>query len=222
MFDILANSSLGFWCLAVFIAVADSIVVLQPTQFSFRFTKGIGVEIRAVRHPFLLLRKEIIFTAVVYPASPFHFCSSTTPSQSRFELRGQLLKQRKADSRAWPLSMFSLVAIALLCLLGPGLSLRYGIQASFLMVWPAIYANAIGLLLFLWVNMRGLKLHNRDLAISAFEYLICPILAINIWKKLARHEKEMPNATSLATYFTGQATEVLECLSSNLYERSQS
>ena len=93
--------------------------------------------------------------------------------------------------------MFSLVAIALLCLLGPGLSLRYEFQASFLMVWPAIYANAIGLLLFLWINMRGLKLHNRDLAISAFEYLICPILAINIWKKLARHEKEMPNATEL-------------------------
>jgi hypothetical protein len=220
MFEALANSPLGFWSLAIFITAVDSIVFLEPAQFTFRFAKGIRVKIRAVRIPFLLLRRELLVTLFVYAARPFHFCSLKLPSQRRNELRRLLLEQRKIDSGAWLLTVFSLTAIALLFILGPGLSLQYGIQTSFLMVWPAIYATAIAMLLFLWIGRRRLKLRHRDLIIVTFEFLICPILAINIWKKLASHEQLIPNAESLARYFTKHTTEVLECLNSNLSEKT--
>lgn len=221
MFELLANSPLGFWCLAIFITAADSVLLLESAQFTFRFEKGLGVRIRAVRIPFLILRRELLITLLMYPAKPFHFCSLRSPSQNRIKLRDLLRRQRKLDDKVWLLTVFSLNAIVLLCFVGPALSLQYGIQASFLFVWPAIYANAILILVVLWINRRQLKLSHRELFIHAFEFIICPILAINVWKKLACRNQLIPNAESLATHFTSRPTKIIECMHSNLSEKKQ-
>ena len=220
MYGILANSALGFWCLAIFITVADSVVLLEPAQFTFRFKNGLSANIRATKIPFLILRRELLITLLVYPAKPFHFCSLSSPSQNRIKLRNLLRKQRKLDDKVWLLTVFSINAIVLLCFVGPALSLRYGIQASFLFVWPAIYANAILILVVLWINRRQLKLSHRELFIHAFDFLICPILAINVWKKLACRNQLIPNAESLATHFTSRAAQIIECMRSNFSEKN--
>jgi len=219
MFDWIAYSPLGFWTIAVLIVLADSVVLLDPGDFTFRFARATRVRLRAAPYPFLLLGREPVITLFAYPGLPFLICSMQSPTQSKGSLRRLLLQYRRIFARDWPLSLLVWLGLTLTVVVGPMLSLQYGAGSSISMIWPAMYALAGPILGILWWDRDELGMRRAELAGIAFEFLVCPFLLVNTWKKIAVRHKHLIHPLPLARYCADDPELALKDLSANLAEK---
>ena len=195
MLDYVANSTLGFWAFALAIVLIDSAVLLKAGEFTFRLAANERVELRLPAAPFLVRNHELVFALVSYLLRPFYLSSIHAPSPVRADkLHG--LRPVHAVYRA--LGLFAGAALLLIVVVGPTVSAAWGINLALFSVVPLLYANSIAAFAYVFRHRHVLGTTNSDLSRLAFELLACPVLAVNVVKKLTMRRTFVLNTWDLA------------------------
>jgi hypothetical protein len=180
MLEAVASSSFGFWSIAALIVAIDSVVLLTPGEFVFGFDRHGEPGVRAAAAPYLVRNKDLTFATLVFFARPF-FVSSATVPQLRDDELAALARQAQQHRSIY---LYSIVTAFLLVAAGPALTAFRDISSALLVVLPVLYANAIIALSDVIATRRELKLSRKALLSLAFEFIVCPVLVINLNKRL--------------------------------------
>lgn len=191
MFELLAHSALGFWIIALLIVIMDSFLLLTPGHFTYTIGQRLNVAIRIVDCPFMLRGKEPIITLFTYPLTPFFISSTDQDQQGRGSVKRLLLKHKRFVCNSGMLVPLALTSLTLVVLVGPLVSLQYGIERSLVTVLPAEYLIALVGAIVVYLNRSIYELKNTDLAHIAVELALCPILLVNIFKKIALRQRTL-------------------------------
>jgi hypothetical protein len=220
VFDFLAHSPFGFWIIASLVIVADSTLLLVPEQFTFTFGNRLNVRLRIVERPYLLRHKEPIITLFTHPIVPFFISSMNQPSQSRRATKRILLRQKRAASNSMHLANLALLSLLLVCIVGPIVSLQYGIEHALVMIVPPLYVSALLGAGIIWVKRSIFGFDTRDVAHLCFELTVCPILMVNIFRKIAVRQT-YPCTTDLITHFSEDQAEAIRRLNQHVESTAQ-
>lgn len=215
----LEYSPLGFWILAFIITLGDSAILLRPGQFLFQLSGRSKVDIRAKPYPFLLRNKELVLTLFVYPGQHFSVCNSNSKQNSKTELRRVLVKNHIA-ARLRVISFLSWSGLIAICIVGPVTSLFFGIGQSIIAVWSAVYVLAAVTFATLCWAKHLLNLQTSTLVSFGLEFLFCPCLSVNTWKKIALSKTDVVNAENLARHYAKHPSVTLSNISANISMRS--
>ncbi len=180
MLEAVASSSFGFWSIAALIVVIDLVVLLAPGEFVFAFNRRGKPAVRAAATPYLVRNKDLTFAALVFFARPF-FVSSATVREVPDDELAALARQASAHRSIY---LYSGVTAFLLAGAGPAVTALLDISSALLIVLPVLYANAIIALADVIAARRELKLSRKALLSVAFEFVVCPVLVINLNKRL--------------------------------------
>jgi hypothetical protein len=180
MLEAIASSSFGFWSIAALIVVIDSVVLLSPGEFVFAFNRRGGPVVRAAATPYLVRSKDLSFASLIFFARPF-FVSSVTIREVPDD---ELVALARQASQHRSIYLYSAVTAFLLVAAGPALTTLLDISSALLVVLPVLYANAIIALADVIAARRELRLSRKALLSLAFEFIVCPVLVINLNKRL--------------------------------------
>ena len=180
MLEAIASSSFGFWSIAAVIVVIDSVVLLTPGEFVFAFNRRGKPVVRAAATPYLVRNKDLSFATLVFFARPFFVSGVTATDVSDDELAA--LARQAGQHRS--IYLYSAVTMFLLVAAGPVLTVLLDISSALLVVLPVLYANAIVALSDVIASRREFKLSRKALLSLAFEFIVCPVLVINLNKRL--------------------------------------
>ena len=195
MLDDVANSTIGFWALALLIVFIDSAMLLKAGEFSFRLEADDRVELRLPAAPFLVRNHELVFALVSYFLRPFYLSSIHVPSTvAADKLRD--LRQVRAVHRL--LGLFAGTGLLLIVVVGPAVSAAWGINMALFSVVPMLYANSMAAFACVFRHRHVLGTTNSDLCRLAFELLACPVLTVNVVKKLTMRRNLLLNTWELA------------------------
>jgi hypothetical protein len=185
VFELVSHSPFGFWIIAALVIVFDATLFLVPGNLTFTFGTRLNVRLRIIENPYLLRHKEAIITLFAHPLTPFFISSVNVPSKGRAATKRILLGQRRVAHNSRQLTLLALLSLLLLSVVGPPASLQYGIERALFMVVPALYVSALSGALVVHLNRSLFGFGGRDLAYIYFELLVCPILLVNIFKRIA-------------------------------------
>lgn len=220
MFDFLAHSPFGFWIIALLIIIFDSTLLLAPEQFTFTFGNRLNVKLRIAESPYLLRHKEPIVTLFVHPMAPFFISSMDEPSEGRRATKRILLRQKRAASNSRELTNLALLSLVLVCIVGPIASMQYGIERALLMVGPALYVSALFGVGIVWLNRSIFGFDMRDVAHICVELTVCPILMVNILKRIAVRQPR-PCTNDLINHFSADPSEAIRRLKQHVEATAQ-
>jgi hypothetical protein len=220
VFDFLAHSPFGFWIIAFLIITFDSTLFLSSHQFTFIFGNKLNTKLRITENPYLLRRKEPIITLFAYPTTPFFISSMDEKPKGRRATKQILLHQKRRASNATELVPLALLSLVLVCIVGPIVSLQYGIERGLLLAVPALYVIAFFGAAVVWVNHSKLGLNARDIARICLELTVCPILLPNIFKRIAVLQVNTCTG-DLITYFSDDQAEAIRRLEQHIEATAQ-
>jgi hypothetical protein len=192
MLEAVASSSFAFWSIAALIVIIDSVVLLTPGEFVFAFNRHGTPVVRAAATPYLVRNKDLSFASLIFFARPFFVSSATVREVSDDELAA-LARQAAAHRSIY---LYSAVTAFLLVIAGPALTALLDVSSALLVVLPVFYANAIIALADVIAARRDLNLSHKALLSLAFEFIACPVLVINLNKRL-RDRSIVPNTLQL-------------------------
>jgi hypothetical protein len=195
MLEYAANSTVGFWAFAIAIVLIDSAVLLKAGEFTFRLEADDRVELRLPAAPFLVRNHELVFTLVSYFLRPFYLSSISAPAAARAD-RLHNLREVHAVHRV--LGLFAGAGLLLIVVIGPAVSAAWGVNVALFSVVPLLYANSIAAFAYVFRQRHVLGTTNSDLSRLAFELLACPVLAVNVVKKLTMRRALVLNTWELA------------------------
>jgi hypothetical protein len=193
MLDTLLDWQYSFWALAFLIAALDSIVLLPPGQFCFGFGSDGRPTVRTTMVPFLIRGRELMFAAASYFARPYFISSvnSANAGEAQLaELRVVAKSQRMTGLCSAAAAMFAFVA-------GPVVTARFDIGSAILAVLPLIYLNAVVAVIAVAISRKAWRLSAQNIFYIAFELLVCPVLVVNLNKRLAYRAVAIPNTFQL-------------------------
>jgi hypothetical protein len=130
------------------------------------------------------------------------------PSHGRRATKHILLRQKRAASNSRQLANLALLSLILVCIVGPFASVQYGIERALLMIGPALYVSALFGAGIVWLNRSIYGFDLRDVAKICIELLVCPILMINIFRRIAIRQTH-PCTSDLITYFSEDQAEAI-------------
>jgi hypothetical protein len=195
MLDDVASSTLGFWAFALAIVLIDSAVLLKAGEFTFRLRANDRRELRLPAAPFLVRNHELVFTLVAYFLRPFHLSSTRAPLAGQSD---QLAELRQVDAILTVAGAFATAGLVLIVVVGPAVSAAWGVNIALFSVVPMLYANALAAFTHVVRHRKFLHAANADLLRLAFELLVCPVLAVNLVKKLTMRRVLVSNTWELA------------------------
>ncbi len=194
MLDYVASSTVGFWACAFAIVLIDSAVLLKAGEFTFRLRANSGFEVRLPTAPFLVRNHELVFTLVSYFLRPFYLSSIDSQLVPQADRRVEL---QRVDALYRALSLSAVAGFTLIAAVGPAVSIAWGINIALFSVLPILYANSIAALICVFRNRNALRMTNPDMFRITFELLACPVLTVNIVKRLTMRRNLMLNTWEL-------------------------
>lgn len=195
MLEYVASSTFGFWTVALAIVLVESAMLLKAGEFTFRLGACDRVELRLPAAPFLVRNHELVFALVSCFLRPFYLSSIHAPSKVGGETLHDLRPVRAAHRL---LGLFAGAGLLLIVVVGPAVSAGWGINVALFSVVPMLYANAIAAFACVLCHRHVLGTTNSDLSRLAFELLACPILTVNVVKKLTMRRNLVLNTWDLA------------------------
>jgi predicted ferric reductase len=220
VFDFFAHSPFGFWFVALLVIIFDGTLLLVPEDFTFSFGDRLNVKLRISENPYLLRHKEPIMTLFAHPVTPFFISSLNQPPQGRGAAKQLLVWQKRAARNSTQLTHLSLLSLVLVCIVGPTVSLQYGIDRALLMIIPALYVSALFGAAVIYLNRSNFGFGMGDLTRIYFELLICPILLVNIFKRIAVRQSRACT-TDLINYFSKDQAEATRRLQQHIEATAQ-
>jgi hypothetical protein len=181
MLETIASSWFGFWAIAIVIVLLDSATLIAPGDFAFAFDRQGKPRLRLPAAPFLVRQKDLMLASLAYFAQPFFISSIHVADDSR---DAGLVELRALAGRCRAMCAYSYLAAAMLVVVGPVASLYFGIVLTLLAALPVLYLNAVVALLAIFMTRGDFNLSNRQFAALAFELIVCPVLVVNLNKRL--------------------------------------
>jgi hypothetical protein len=191
--DPLLSWKYSFWAVAFLIVAFDSIVLLAPGEFAFSFGRDGRARLRIAAIPFLIRARELIILAVSFFARPY-FISSVNASDIGEK---QLAGLRILANRQRSIATFSVLTVALAFIAGPILTAQIDIGHALLAVLPFIYLNALVAVTVIAAARKAWRIAPKNVFYIAFELLVCPVLVVNLNKRLAYRAAAVPNTYQL-------------------------
>jgi hypothetical protein len=184
MLQDIASSRFGFWIVALIITSLDSAFLLRPGKFAFSLSRANNVWLKASAVPFTLRDEELVSSLLSFPFQLFFISDIAALEQTKGQIRKALSHMRRLKRRAWVFSLLS-AAAAMLLVSGPCLAAIRGIQFSVLLLFPALYLLGIAASLLLWRRRRIFGLSDGTALKIAAEITLCPVLLVNISKRIS-------------------------------------
>jgi hypothetical protein len=191
MLEDIASSRFGFWIVASIIVAIDSSFLLRPGKFAFSVSLSKGLKIRTSASPFLILNKELVWSVLSFPLQLFFISDVDSSEQTTGREIFKALSRKKRMSRQT--AVFSGIAAGAMTLLliGPCFAAIRGIQSSIVLIFPPFYLLAIATSILLWLKKRKIRLAERTVLKISAEIILCPVLLVNLPKRLSLAQKEL-------------------------------
>jgi hypothetical protein len=197
MFEEIASSRFGFWIVALLMAAVDASILLKPGKFAFSISRTNQVRLRVSSSPFTIRNKELASSFLSFPFQLFFISDINALERTEQEIFTALSRNKRLARRAMTISFLSAAAMVLL-ILGPFSAGLIGIQRSILIFFLPLYGLAVATSALLWRRRRRFGFSNgRALKISA-EIILCPVLLVNISKRISLAQKSELNTFELA------------------------
>jgi hypothetical protein len=182
MLETIANSSLGIWIVALLIILLDSAVLLEAGEYLFQFGRTGTPELRIPQTPFLLRNKELVLTLILYLFSFRAFFRSSVIAADT--TKGTAIRKlRRLDARCAVLHMLAASTLFLLAT-GPLFTTLVGLSYATMIILAGVYVNGLIAVFFVWKRRKYFVLTASELRSTIFEIIVCPILVVNIVKRL--------------------------------------
>lgn len=196
MISEIASTTYGFWLVVFFITFLDSLLFLNRGEFLFSVTSNYQADLKISTTPFTLKGREVICSIASFP---FQFFFVADNARSKRMSPAKLRALRRTSSTNFELRLIALSA-ALFIVSGPLLAAQYGTGRSILTIFPALYLLTLAACAFLWIDRRRLRLTKSAALKISIEIVLCPILLVNVLKKISRSCVLRFNPDSVATF----------------------
>jgi len=193
MLDLLPTWEHSFWAVALLIVAVDSMILLPPGEFCFAFGRDGRPRVRATTVPFLVRGRELMLAPVSFFARPYFVSSANAPDVGKAQLADLCAL---ANSQRL-IGLCSVTAAALAFVAGPLLTAQWDIGSALVIILPLIYANAAIAVTAIAVSRQAWRLSTASVFYTAFELLVCPVLAVNLNKRLAYRSVAVLNTFQL-------------------------
>jgi hypothetical protein len=198
MLEDIASSRFGFWIVALLMAAIDSAFLLKPGSFAFSVSSKNLVWVRVSPSPFTLRNKELASSLLSFPFQLFFISKIDEPARTARETLYSLSHMRRLSRQIAVFSILSVLTTIFL-LLGPCLAFIVSSQFSIIVLFPPLYAFSILASALLWRRRGRLGLSNRNVARISTEIILCPVLLVNIAKRISLARESEMNTFRLAS-----------------------
>jgi hypothetical protein len=198
MLEDIASSRFGFWIVAAIMVVIDSCFLLEPGHFAYSISSSNTARLRISSAPFIVRNKELVSSLFSFPFQLFFVSTIHAPERTGEDTSIALARLKRISRRAEIFLLLSAIAAALL-FAGPCLAVFVGIQASIVLLFPPLYLLAIATSLLLWQRRRKFGLSNVTVAKISAEIVLCPVLLVNISKRISLNKEAHLNAFTLTS-----------------------
>ena len=198
MLEEIASSRFGFWIVAMIMAAVDSSFLLKPGKFAFSISHANQVRLRISSSPFTLRNRELASSFLSFPFQLFFISDIDALERTAQETFNALSRMRRLSRQTTIFSTLSAVAVILL-VLGPCAAAVLGIQLSIMILFPPLYGFAIATSVLLWRRRRRFGFSNSTVLKMSAEIIFCPVLLVNISKRISLAQKSELNTFRLAS-----------------------
>jgi hypothetical protein len=198
MLEEIASSRFGFWIVALTMAAIDASFLLKPGKYAFSISRANQVRLRISPSPFTIRNRELASSFLSFPFQLFFISDIDAIERTARETFTALSRMRRLSRQIMIISVLSAISMVLL-ILGPCAASLFGVQLSILVFFVPLYGLAIATSAVLWQRRRRIGLsNNKALKISA-EIIFCPVLLVNISKRISLAQKAELNTFRLAS-----------------------
>ena len=202
MLEDLASSRFGFWGVALVIVAIDASFLLRSGKFAFSITPSNRVTIRISSSPFLVLNKELVCSLFSFPFQLFFISGVDSSERATGRETFRAISRLKRLSRQSAIfSVLAEIGIALL-VLGPCFAALRGVGASIILIFPLFYLLALATSVLLWQRRQRVGLSNATVLKISAEVILCPVLIVNLPKRISLCQKLELNTFRLAQLST--------------------
>jgi hypothetical protein len=213
MLDDIATSRYAFWIVAAAIVAIDQAFLLAPGTFAFSVSGPSRAGLRVSASPFMLRDRELVSSLLCFPFRLFFVCDTTAPARTPQQVQRLLIHMHRLSAQNGPFTILSMLA-AMIVIAGPFISASQGIALSILLLLPVLYLlSAIGGLV-LWRLRRRFGFSNGAALKIAAELLVCPVLIVNVSKRLSLSQPMRLAASDIAA-FSNAPEQTLAAIESN-------
>jgi hypothetical protein len=198
MFEEIASSRFGFWIVALIMAAVDTSFLLKPGKFAFSVSSANHVRLRISTAPFIIRNKELASSFLSFPFQLFFISDVDALERTARETFNTLSRMRRLSRQTKIISVLSAIAMVLL-VLGPCAAGLFGVQRSILVFFLPLYGLAIATSALLWRRRRRFGLSNSKVLKLSTEIILCPVLLVNISKRISLAQKSELNTFRLAS-----------------------
>lgn len=198
MLEEIASSRFGFWIVALIMAAIDASFLLKPGKFAFSISRENQVRLRISSSPFTIRNKELASSFLSFPFQLFFISDIDALEQTARETFTALSRMRRLSRQTMIISVLSAISMALL-ILGPCAAGLFGVQRSILVFFLPLYGLAIATSTVLWRRRRRFDLSNNTVLKISAEVILCPVLLVNITKRISLAQKSELNTFRLAS-----------------------
>jgi hypothetical protein len=199
MLEEIASSQFGFWIVALLIAAVDSSFLLEPGKFAFSISAANRVRLRISPAPFMLRNRELASSLVCFPFQLFFISDIRSVEQTRPQTSDALSELRRLSRQTMIFSALSAVTTMAL-LLGPCVAALSGIEKSIMLLFLPLYLLAIAASVLLWRKRQRFGLSSNTVLRISAEIVFCPVLLVNISKRISLAQETRLNSYGLAAF----------------------
>ncbi len=198
MLEEIASSRFGFWIVALIIATVDASFLLKPGKFAFSISNANHVRLRISSSPFTIRNRELASSFLSFPFQLFFISDIDAIEQTTRETFNALSRMRRLSRQTMIISILSAIAMFLL-VLGPCAAGILGVQLSIIVFFVPLYGLAIATSVLLWRRRRRFGFSNSNVLKISAEIIFCPVLLVNITKRISLAHKSELNTFRLAS-----------------------
>jgi hypothetical protein len=201
MLEEIASSRFGFWIVAMIIAAVDSSFLLEPGKFAFSISRANQVRLRISSSSFTLRNKELASSFFFFPFQVFFISDIRALELTALQTFNALSRLKRLSRQATIFSVLAAIATIFL-ILGPCVAALSGVQRSIILLFPPLYFLAIAASVLLWQKRRRFCFSKRTVLKISAEIILCPVLLVNISKRISLAQESELNTFGLAAFTT--------------------
>ena len=198
MLEEIASSRFGFWIVALIISAVDASFLLKPGNFAFSISRENQVRLRISASPFTIRNRELASSFLSFPFQLFFISDIDARERTARETFTALSRMRRLSRQTMIISVLSAIAMVLL-ILGPCAAGLFGVQRSILVFFLPLYGLSFATSALLWRRRRRFGFSNSKVLKISAEIILCPVLLVNISKRISLAQKSELNTFRLAS-----------------------